>query len=569
MSNFRLALAQINCTMGDVAGNCGKIRFALNKARARKVNLLAFPEMVLTGYPPEDLLFKPSFIQKNLDGLKDIIPDTHALTTVVGFIDSDEEGIYNAATVLADSKQLGIYRKICLPNYGVFDEKRYFKEGNQALLLVVSGVRVGICICEDLWLEEGPIATLVNQGGAQIILVINASPYHAGKWKLRQEVIRQQAQQHDVIVAYCNMVGGQDELVFDGHSLVYDQKGELLAQGYQFQEDFVVLDIDKRKLRSHYSNELCSPKQPEIICIESPVTQVTVPPISPTYRSLLVHLEEIYQALLLGIRDYTRKNGFEKVIIGLSGGIDSALTTTLTVDALGRENVNTIFMPSQYSADESAQDSHQLAKNLGVNLLEIPIKGIFDNYLTQLAPHFEGCRSNIAEENIQARIRGNLLMALSNKFGWLVLTTGNKSEMSVGYATLYGDMAGGFAVIKDVFKTLVYQLAEYRNSCSSTPVIPLRILTKAPSAELAEGQKDTDSLPPYDVLDPILASYVEGEKSAVEIIKMGFDAQMVKRVIGMVDRSEYKRRQAPIGIRITPKAFGKDRRLPITNCFKP
>ncbi len=564
MSYFRLALAQINCTMGDIAGNCEKIREYLAEAKKQQVSLIAFPELAVTGYPPEDLLFKQSFVHSNLQALEKIRPFTTGITAVVGFVNADKQGIYNAAAVLSNGELLGVYNKICLANYGVFDEKRYFKEGMRSLVLTASGTRVGLCICEDLWHPDGPIASLVEQGGAQLILAINASPYHAGKWKQRQKVIHQQARRNRVTIAYSNLVGGQDELLFDGHSLVYDPQGVLLAQGHQFKEDLVVLDIQKSKLADHAPEH----SRQGIVSIDIPSYPVANP-IAPTLRPLLPYLREIYEALLLGVRDYTVKNGFSKVLIGLSGGIDSALTLTLAVDALGKDNVTAVFMPSRYTSRESVEDSRELARNLGVSLEEISIENVFNTYLEQLAPHFAGCSPNIAEENIQARIRGNFLMALSNKFNWLVLTTGNKSEMSVGYATLYGDMAGGFAVIKDVVKTLVYQLSEYRNSRSSVRVIPQRILEKEPSAELAAGQKDSDSLPPYSALDPILTAYVEEEKGVSEIIGMGFSAQMVKRVIELVDRSEYKRRQSPIGIKITPKAFGRDRRLPVTNRFKP
>ncbi|MBI5789358.1 MAG: NAD+ synthase [Candidatus Schekmanbacteria bacterium] len=569
MRCLRLALAQINCTMGDMTGNAHKIRQYIQAAKNQQVDIIAFPELAVSGYPPEDLLFKPDFIQRNLQALDQIKTDTAGITAVVGFIDNGQE-IYNSAALLSDGQFKAAYHKICLPNYGVFDEKRYFKEGESILVTVMRGIRVGICICEDIWSIEGPICSLVNDGGAEIILVVNASPYHMGKWKLRQEIIKRQAIEHQVVVAYCNQVGAQDELIYDGHSLVYDQNGEMLAQGWQFEEDLVVLDLalpDKVKARTVCRHHNCQAYPLETIEISSAVAK-SAALTKEAIRPLLHPLEEVYQALLSGIRDYTRKNNFSKVLVGLSGGIDSALTVVLAVDALGKDNVKAVFMPSSYSSAASRADSHQLAENLGIELWDLPIQTIFASYLTNLAPLFAGLPPNSAEENIQARIRGNFLMALSNKFGWLVLTTGNKSEMSVGYATLYGDMAGGFAVLKDVFKRLVYQLAEYRNLSAPTPIIPRRIIDREPSAELRENQKDSDSLPPYPVLDPILCAYVEEEKGLEEIVGMGYPQDTVKRVIDLVDRSEYKRRQAPIGIRITPKAFGRDRRLPITNRFK-
>ena len=572
MADFRLALAQINCIVGDIDANRAKIRAALAESKKLGADLVAFPELALSGYPPEDLVFKKSFLDKNQEGLQALIAESRGINAIIGFLDNDGANVYNAAAVLSHGRLAGVYHKICLPNYGVFDEKRYFREGRRGLVLAIGQTRVGICICEDLWLPNGPVETLVREGGAQLVVAINASPYHMGKWKMRREIIRRCAGKHAVIVAYNNLVGGQDELIFDGHSLVYDRQGNLLARGRQFQEDLLVLDIAAKKLKPR-AHTPAAPASGQVKVIQLPsgpdknrsaIPLPATPPPEP-----LSPLAEVYQALTLGIRDYTAKNGFRRVLIGLSGGIDSALTLALAVDALGAQNVKAIFMPSPYTSEASIRDSRRLAQNLGVSLWEIPIQHLFDAYLQELAPYFQGHPPGIAEENLQARIRGNLLMALSNKFGWLVLTTGNKSEMSVGYATLYGDMAGGFAVIKDVFKTLVYELAHYRNSLGKTPVIPRNIIDREPTAELAAGQKDSDSLPPYELLDPILKAYVQEEKGIEEIIAMGFDAQTVKKVIRMVERSEYKRRQAPIGIKITPKAFGKDRRLPITNRFQP
>lgn len=579
MNNIRIGLAQINASVGDLDGNTKKILRYAGQADKLGVDILAFPELAITGYPPEDLLLKPGFIDDNLDSLRLIAGQTSSLdiAIVTGFIDRSDD-IYNSAAVLSKGKVAGIYHKNYLPNYGVFDEKRYFKSGSDCPLFIVWGVSVGINVCEDIWYPDGPC---MNQSlaGAQLIININSSPYHRGKRLFRERMVSTRAFDNAVFIAYTNMVGGQDELVFDGNSMIFSPSGELIARGKQFEEDLIVMDIDLRSVelaRLHDPRRRAKVFSPEAVSQSSAVKISDTkkgkkkPKISERSVEPLDPASEIYNALLLGTRDYVKKNRFKEVVIGLSGGIDSALVAAIAVDALGRENVTGIFMPSQYTMPESGEDVNALVKNLEIKLITIPVNGIFKSYIGTLSEHFTGCKSDITEENIQARIRGNIIMALSNKFGWLVLTTGNKSEMSVGYATLYGDMAGGFAVIKDVPKTLVYELARYRNSGSGkgTEPIPERILVKEPTAELRPGQKDSDSLPPYDILDPILHYYVEEDRSFREIVEAGFKEDTVAKVISMVDSSEYKRRQAPPGIKITARAFGKDWRVPITNRYK-
>lgn len=579
MSVIRIGIAQINATVGDLDGNVKKILHFTGEAGRQGVDILSFPELALTGYPPEDLLLKPKFVEDNQTALKRIAEKTTQsdITSVVGFVDKSDD-IYNAAAVIRRGKIEGIYHKNYLPNYGVFDEKRYFKSGTECPIFTIGGCPVGINICEDIWYPDGPCMDQAL-AGAQVIININSSPYHASKWRFRERMVSTRASDNAVFIAYANMVGGQDELIFDGHSMIFNPRGEVIARGKQFEEDLIVADVDLRLVelaRLHdprrrarmFSYEAVSHATMIKVSDSMPVkkrpriTQRTIEPLDPT--------EEIYQALLLGTKDYVRKNGFKGVVIGLSGGIDSSLVAVIAADALGKENVTGVFMPSQYTMPESGEDVQALVKNLGIRLFTVPIQGIFKSYLDTLSEEFAGLKPDVTEENIQARTRGNIIMALSNKFGWLVLTTGNKSEMSVGYATLYGDMAGGFAVIKDVPKTLVYELARYRNRMEKTgvPVIPERVLVKEPTAELRPGQKDTDTLPPYKILDPILNAYVEEDRSIEEIKDMGFDEKTVTKVISMVDRSEYKRRQAPPGIKITPRAFGKDWRVPITNRYR-
>ena len=571
MRRLRIALVQMNSVVGDLDGNARRIVEFTEQARAAGADLVAFPEMALTGYPPEDLLLKPTFVADNLRRLETVAAQTHGVTSVVGFVDANTD-LYNAAALIHDGAVAMVYHKHHLPNYGVFDEDRYFQRGHTAPTFVLNGTTIGINICEDIWYPLGPAVEQAS-AGAELIVNINASPYHIGKGRQRHRMLATRAADNSVIVAYTNLVGGQDELVFDGHALVFDQDGNCNARGRQFEEDVVIVDLDvesvfrtrlhdPRQRKERYGREFSPALTLTGAAHEYPTLPVPsgvafMPPGSPA---------EIYAALVLGTRDYVRKNGFRKVLIGLSGGIDSSLVAAIAADALGPENVVGVSMPSRYSSQGSKDDARGLAEALGIQFLTIPIEGPFQATLDALAPTFAGLPSGLAEENLQARIRGNLLMALSNKLGHLVLTTGNKSEMATGYATLYGDMAGGFAVIKDLPKTLVYEVARYRNSLG--PVIPPSVLTKEPSAELRPNQKDSDSLPPYDVLDPILKAYVEEDRAGDEIVAMGHDPEAVKRAIRLVDLSEYKRRQAPPGVKITARAFGRDRRLPITNRYR-
>lgn len=576
MRRLRIAMAQINTTVGDFDGNAKKILGAIDSARNLNADIVTFPELAVCGYPPEDLLFKSLFMQANLQSLHRITEASSGITIVVGFVDSDGD-LYNAAAVISDGKIIDIYHKIFLPNYGVFDENRYFKAGKKCPIYIINGVGVGINICEDIWYETGP-AVFQAQAGAEVIINISASPYHKGKGEERERMIATRASDTVAIFAYNNLVGGQDELVFDGHSLLYNEHGNLITRGKQFEEDFIVSDLD---IDSVYRARLHDLKWQKSSSMKSDmIWQITKnvvsqapsifpkPPIKSRQVAVLNTDAEIYQALVLGTRDYVIKNGFEKVVIGLSGGVDSALVATIAVDALGNNNVIGVSMPSRYSSTGSVIDTKTLAQNLGIKLYSIPIEKPFQAYLDTLSETFTGIKSDSTEENLQARIRGNLLMALSNKFGWLVLTTGNKSEIATGYTTLYGDMAGGFAVIKDVPKTLVYNLVKYRNKQAGNNLIPSAIINKLPSAELKPNQKDTDNLPPYEILDPILTAYVEEDKSVDQITALGFDKEIVQKTVKLIDRSEYKRRQAPPGNKITSRAFGRDRRLPITNHFK-
>jgi len=554
---LRIALAQINCTVGDLAGNCQKIFDYIKMAEMQGVDIISFPELAITGYPPEDLLHKPKFIEDNLKSLKGLVALVNEIVVIAGFVDRDKNSLYNAAAIIYQGKIQGIYHKMKLPNYGVFDEIRYFKPGQEPLVFSYGKNIFGVNICEDIWHIDGP-ARLQAKLGAGLIFNINASPYHAGKNKEREEIVKCEAEANRISIAYTNLIGGQDELVFDGSSMVIDGKGKIISRAESFKEDLLILDLE-------IARKTAKPAQ-KVIKIADKIPEKIRPILIKKEASPKERVAEIYQALALGLEDYVAKNGFKQVVIGLSGGIDSALVAVLASDALGKENVTGVFMPSRYSSRDSEVDARELAKNLGIELLNVSIEQIYKMYLMVLEPRFAGREKNIAEENIQARARGNILMALSNKFGWLVLTTGNKSEMSTGYATLYGDMAGGFAVIKDVPKILVYKLAKYRNSL--VDVIPQRIFTKEPTAELRPHQKDQDSLPPYEVLDPILKAYVEEDKELEKIVALGFDREIVTKVLKLVDKSEYKRRQAPPGIKITPKAFGRDRRMPITNGYR-
>lgn len=576
MRTLRIGLCQINTTVGDIEGNTKKILDYIAKGKKMGADLLAFPEMAVTGYPPEDLLLMTKFIEANLKAVNQIAKATMGITAIVGFVNKDGD-IFNSAALLHHGKMMDVYSKMYLPNYGVFDEFRYFQEGKENFIFNLRSIPIGLSICEDLWYPGDPVRTQTLYGGAELIINISSSPYHAGKTLSREKLISTRASDNAAIVAYCNLIGGQDELVFDGGSMIYDQKGELIARGKQFEEDLVLADLDMEavfRMRLHdprSRREKLSEEEKGIRKIELPGQHHSFrkkPPLPQRELKPLDRLAEIYHALVLGTGDYIRKNGFRKVLIGLSGGIDSALTATVAVDALGKKGVVGVTMPSQYSSRGSIEDSEILAKNLGIRLIKIPITEIFQAYLKTLSPSFKGLKPGVAEENIQARIRGNILMALSNKFGWLVLTTGNKSEMSVGYCTLYGDMAGGYAVLKDVPKTLVYELAKFKNKKEGKTIIPKNVFVKAPSAELRPKQKDEDSLPPYPILDPILQAYVEEDKGVEDISKMGFKEKMIKEVIQMVDRNEYKRRQSPPGVKITHRALGKDRRLPVTNKYR-
>ncbi len=537
---MRIALAQINTTVGDLEGNARKIVEYAERAAALNAGLALFPELALTGYPPEDLLLKPSFIRESRAALLKVSGKIRGIAAVVGCVDHDGTGIYNSAALLNNGEIQGIYHKMLLPNYGVFDEKRYFTAGTRPFLTKVNGVPAGIAVCEDIWDTGGPVPHLCSMN-AELIVIINASPYHAGKVRERELIVQRLARDHGIHAAYVNLAGGQDELVFDGYSMAVSPSGEIIARAAGFEEELLCVDIPPG-----------GPAKKE--------------PVQPRLFSLPPRDEEVYRALVTGVRDYVRKNGFKQTVIGLSGGIDSSIVAAVAVDALGSENVHGVFMPSRYSSRESLEDAEELAKALGIDFRSISIDGIFSDYLRVMEPHFSGKKPDSTEENLQARIRGNIMMALSNKFGWLVLTTGNKSEMSTGYATLYGDMAGGFAVIKDVYKVRVYELSRYRNRVS--PVIPRRVLGKAPTAELRPEQKDSDSLPPYEILDAILKQYIEEDRDTREIVAAGFDPATVRRVLHLVDINEYKRRQAPPGIKISPRAFGRDRRMPITNRYR-
>ncbi len=575
MKLLRVALAQINSTVGDLAGNSKKISHYIKKAGRHKADIVAFPELALTGYPPEDLILKPQFISDNLAELKRIASRASGITVITGFVDAEKNSLYNAAAVISNGRIADIYHKIFLPNYGVFDEHRYFKSGKRFPVYSIGGAKFGINICEDIWHREGP-ARVQALAGAEVIININASPYEMGKPAVRERIVKERSSENNVMIAYLNAVGGQDELVFDGFSMVCDHEGKLIARGKQFEEDLMVLDLDLehlRKCRKSRRQTSIQLAERTACAVKSIKMQAAVYPErkklrKPDLEPVLKSEEEVYRALVLGTSDYVKKNGFRGVVIGLSGGIDSSLVATVAADAVGKENVTGLFMPSKYTSQASREDAFELAENLGISIRELPIDDILGGYLRILSGAFEGRQEDTTEENLQARIRGNLLMAFSNKFGWLVLTTGNKSEMSVGYATLYGDMAGGFAVIKDVPKTLVYSVSKWRNSTGDSAVIPDRVLWREPTAELKYDQKDSDTLPPYPVLDPVLKAYIEDEVSFEEILKMGCDPECARKVIGMVDRSEYKRRQAPPGIKITSRAFGRDRRFPITNRYR-
>jgi len=582
-------MVQMNPTVGDLDGNVRRITAWMRQAKKAKADLVVFPELAITGYPPEDLLLKPRFVADNRRALQEVVRHCRGLAAVVGYVSQSDDldtkparssvvaagadELYNAAAVIADQKLITTYCKWYLPNYGVFDESRYFHPGRRLPLIRLRGTLVGVNICEDIWLPDGPTG-FQAAAGAEVIVNISASPFHLGKSRVREQLLATRAREHGVILTYTNAVGGQDELVFDGNSVILDHQGEVIARGKAFEEDLIVADLNLEAVargRRTGRKKLLPRRMASIVEVHSaslPSIQKALVRAVPDVATALDPLDEVYNALTLGVRDYVSKNRFTRVVIGLSGGVDSALTAVLAVDALGAKNVWGLFMPSPYTSQDSHEDVAELGTRLGISVRTIPITTIFETYRHALAETFAGRAPDTTEENLQARIRGNFLMAFSNKFGHLVLTTGNKSEMSVGYATLYGDMAGGFAVIKDVPKTMVYDLARLRNLCGTIPVIPKRTLDRPPTAELRPNQKDEDSLPPYEILDPILQAYVEEDRSLEEIVEAGYDRATVARVMALVDGSEYKRRQAPIGIKITHRALGKDRRMPITNGYR-
>ena len=570
---IRIALAQINSTVGDLSGNTAKICSYIDKAKDLDVDLIAFPELAITGYPPEDLVFKNEFVQENMKCSSEVSHNTQGITAIFGFVELDNK-LYNSAAVASEGKLKGTHKKIFLPNYGVFDEERYFESGNTCPVFTINGTKVGVNVCEDIWYPVGP-TSVQRAAGAELIININGSPFHAGKRQDRESMLIERASAHGLFIAYVNQVGGQDELVFDGSSVVIDPEGKIISRGEPFEEDLVICDIDTTPLRQareantqdffaegledigkpvhrYISDEIPQPKKPFLERAIHPVSSI----------------EEVRKALVIGTRDYVNKSGFQKVLIALSGGIDSSLVAAIAAEALGPDNVIGVSMPSQFSSVGSETDAKDLAKNIGIRIESISIREIVASMELALRDQFHGTEWGVAEENIQSRIRGNLIMAMSNKFGWMVLTTGNKSEMAVGYATIYGDMAGGFSVIKDVPKLMVYDLCKHINGTSSSVVIPQSVMDKPPSAELRPDQKDTDSLPNYDILDPILEAYVERDSSFREIVADGFESETVANILTLVDRNEYKRRQSPPGVKITPRNFGRDRRMPVTNKFR-
>ncbi|HSL58506.1 MAG TPA: NAD+ synthase [Acidimicrobiales bacterium] len=570
MSRLRIAACQIDVVVGDLDGNVDRVLAALAVAEEAGCDLAVFPELALTGYPPEDLLLKPGFVAANRAALEKVASRPGRCATVVGFVDVDRD-LRNAAAVCAEGRVVGTYHKRLLPNYAVFDEQRYFSPRSAPpRLFGIAGVRVGVSICEDAWSPNGPIAEAAA-GGAEVVVNLNASPFHAGKLAERESMIATRAADASCPVVYVNLVGGQDELVFDGASFVVDAGGRLVARAPQFVEDVMVVDLD---IRPVFRKRLLDPRErpvaPPLECVAVTPPRAVDPaplPAAPVAEPLAPE-REVYEALVLGTRDYVRKNGFTDVVIGLSGGIDSSLVAVIAADAVGAEHVHGVLMPSRYSSDHSITDAEALCANLGIEHRTIPIEPAHAALLDMLAPSFAGRDLDLTEQNVQSRIRGVVLMALSNELGWLVLTTGNKSESAVGYSTLYGDTAGGFAAIKDVPKMLVYALCRDRNLRAGRELVPESVLVKAPSAELRPDQTDDQSLPPYPVLDAVLAAYVEGDHTAGELVELGFDPELVARIVRLVDLAEYKRRQSPPGVRVSPKAFGKDRRLPITNRYR-
>lgn len=566
MSRVRLALGQVNPTVGGLRGNADMVIHAIGEAQRGGAHIVALPELAMTGYPPEDLLFKPGFIEDNLKQLRRVVRSTagmKGIVAIVGFVDRRQENLFNSAALISGGRLLHVYHKMLLPNYGVFDEGRYFRAGPRPAVYRMGGICFGVNICEDIWEADGP-TRMQAEAGAGLIVNINASPYSIGKARARERLVRGHARRNAVAVAYVNTVGAQDEVVFDGGSFVMDRRGRMLTSSGRFREELLMADIKINEKPPEVRE-----RDVEVIKIPGPHGKKT-PRLRAGKPAALKPNEEVYEALKLGLRDYIEKNGFSKgVVVALSGGVDSALVATIAADALGPKKVRCVFMPSRYSSRISREDAEKLAGNLRVRLDTIAIEGLFEEYESSLAHLFRGRQPDATEENLQARIRGTLIMALSNKTGAMVLTTGNKSEMSVGYATLYGDMAGGFAVIKDVPKTMVFGLARWRNRKAGKALIPRRIITREPSAELREAQRDTDSLPPYEVLDPILEAYIEENLSISGMREKGLgDEKLLRRVAGLVDMSEYKRRQSPPGVKITSRAFGRDWRIPITNRYK-
>jgi NAD+ synthase (glutamine-hydrolysing) len=582
---LRLALAQINLTVGDIPGNAARLIHYLERARTEKANLVLMPELAITGYPPEDLVLRRDFVDANLRALEKVAQATQGLIAVIGFVEREGDDIFNAAAVCVDGRLLTTYHKICLPNYSVFDEKRYFRAGRQPLILKLGALRLGLSICEDIWVD-GVVESEAQQGAADFVVNISASPYDCQKDGERELLLTNRARNNRVYLAYANTVGGQDELLFDGRSFIFDPNGQPLLRGEKFQEQFLIHDLEidtsltKAAARAHRETASAMSKTglttaaslvPREVSIEMKTPVVSTRSSASNLAPHLDDEEEVFRALVVGTRDYVRKNGFQKVVIGLSGGIDSALTAVIAVEALGNENVIGVLMPSQFNISASTEDALALAQNLTMQTFTVPINEPMASMENLLAPAFAGRAPDITEENLQARIRGMILMALSNKFGWLVLTTSNKSESAVGYATLYGDMAGGFSVLKDVPKTFVYRLSSWINRVRSkdNPVIPQRTIDRPPSAELRPNQTDQDALPPYELLDRIIEAYVEEDRSVAEMVEAGLPRELVRQAVSMIDRAEYKRRQAAPGIKITTRNFGKDRRMPITNRFQP
>ena len=570
---MRIALAQVNPTVGDLSGNTRLVVEWIERARDAEADIVCFPELVVTGYPPEDLVLKPSFVRDNLAQLDLIAAETRGIAAVVGFVDRDGE-IFNAAAFIHDGEIKAVYHKVFLPNYGVFDEKRYFQPGRLCPIIDLDGVRIGLSVCEDCWFPAGPMAWEAEHG-ARLLININGSPYHYGKRSPREAMVGGRAADYGAFVAWVNTVGGQDELVFDGNSVVFDPRGNPIAHAESLVEDLLLCDVDTEKPihvspeRLRHEAEGAERLELEVreLEVSSPSRPRPKPAIVNRLATPLAGAAEIYAAVVLATHDYMRKQGFQKVVIGMSGGIDSALTAAIAADALGPENVIAVRMPSRHTSPESLEDAGLVAESLGIQLMDFSIEPPHSGFEEILSPVFRGTKPGVAEENLQPRIRSTILHALSNKFGYIVLSTGNKSELATGYGTLYGDIAGGYAVLKDITKTTVYELCRYRNTLG--PAIPERVITKAPSAELKPGQKDTDSLPAYDALDPILIGYIEEDLSPEKLVAAGHDPKTVARVIQLVDRSEYKRRQAPPGVKITPRAFGRDRRMPIVNRYSP